>query len=187
MKRILEVIALTLAASALAMGQAPSSKEAQKLQVEINTTTRALQGWVVREPILIVENTDYSLDVYSVTTNDIKSISSGSIRFRNERAGNFVIPKSASPEETTEMLTAIEKAKTTEEMNAVLRTYRPKSLRWEEGFADPPSMMELFKNKSFDKNWRMVKSTSIKLADQQGKVTASIAVKDLVGFKVLEK
>ncbi|MGH9878831.1 MAG: hypothetical protein ACRD5H_14460, partial [Nitrososphaerales archaeon] len=97
------------------------------------------------------------------------------------------IPKSASPEEATEMLTAIEKARTTEEMNAVLKKYRPKSLNWEEAFADPPSMMELFKNKSFDGNWRIVKSTPIKLADQQGKVTASIAVKDLVGFKVLEK
>jgi len=43
MKRILTVIALTLAASTLAMGQT-NSKDTQKLQVEINTTNRFRAG-----------------------------------------------------------------------------------------------------------------------------------------------
>jgi hypothetical protein len=75
----------------------------------------------------------------------------------------------------------------------VLQTYRSKSLRYEEFFVSVsiPSMretlMENFRNKTLDKNWRMMKPTPIKLADQQGKVIASIEVKDMVGLKALEK
>jgi len=169
------IFLLLLSVSILAIAQ-------DQLQIEIKTSTSAFRGLIAKESILILKETAYGLDVYPMTTDVIKSISSGSIKFRNERAANFSIQKSASPAEISEMLAAIEKAKTPDQMNAVLGKYKPK-LRWEEMFADPPSMLELFKDKDFDKDWRIVKSTPLKLVNQEGKVIANIDdVKDIVEF-----